>query len=76
MRTRCLLPGTSTNSRTTHQVGILIGTGSISLPCRHTPEDDTNGTNKDGTSDTHTNTDDNILRIARETRIAVFGFCV
>lgn len=73
MRTGSFFASTDTDGGTAHQVGIFIIVGSIPLPSSDSPENHTDGTEDDGTADTHTNTDDDLLLIGRETRVAVFG---
>lgn len=68
-----LFASTRPDSGATHQISILVGTSGFPL-LRDPPENHSNGTEKDGTTNTHNNTDDDLLLGGRETGARIFGF--
>lgn len=59
--TGCLLPSTSTNRSTTHEISSFVGIVAAVLLGADSPDHDSNDTEHDGTTDTHDDTDDDLL---------------
>ena len=70
-RTGCLLPSTSTNRSTTHEISSFVGIVAAVLLGADSPDHNSNDTEHDSTTDTHHDTDDDLLVGGGKTRLVL-----